>query len=306
MKIFLKANHKCTGIDRALSGFTIFGAEIEYIDHILLANKFEGENAIFGGFIPAELGYVNSFRKKYYIFCSPFGQADLSGPNFYSPEIALFIELSRLYKTNILHGVLVTSRSIAGRFEWAKYCPTVFARKEMPYVNQDQRKNYGFLGNNTRKHKNVVNQIAAISMLEPKEPIVVRDKGMWTHFAELFNCEFKGTGPLTDDAYFEEIASHRLCFQCSWSESFDYQALEYMLCGVPVIGSPCLSWMNTEFAKTYLIADNIDSCYDIFYVAQHVLDYHYDEASRAVEAIANEVNESNKEELERLYDELSA
>jgi len=312
MKIFLKTNHRFTGIHRSLESFNIFDKEVILVDNIEDTNKYEDEVGVFGGFVPFELKHNKTIKKKYYVFCSPFGQADLSGPSFYSPEICLLGELHWSVKNKDITGVLSQSESLSSRFDWVTYLPP--ATKLWKYdrgMAVLDRKNYGFLGNNSRKHKNVMNQVAAISRLKPKEDIVVRNAAMWSHLKGLFDCNFKDAGGLNDEDYYNEIMSHRLCFQCSWSEAFDYQAFEYLVAGVPVIASPCLNWIYEYFPtslSSHLIVENIDDWRDIFKKAQYLLlkEGLYEEVSGMVSEAANDHNQRNIYLLEELCNELSS
>ncbi len=116
----------------------------------------------------------------------------------------------------------------------------------------------------------------------------------------MFNCDIIRKETTSDENYYKEISSHRLCFQCSWSEAFDYQALEYAVMGVPVIGGHCLDWLYKISPKC--IVDNIDSCYDIRNVAQYLLDNQkeYWDISGVLYIDAQKMNESNIEDLKQV------
>lgn len=294
--IFIKTNHLSTGMDRFLRSLTIYND-----CQIIECNTIEETNldvkvGIFGGFLPQDL-IQSKIKKKYYVFCSPFGQADLSGNIFYAPEIQILIQLIDLIKKGFITNGITSSKSLEYRFGFLRIPPVKTGMMNHISFKMD-RKDYGFLGNNMRKHKNVANQLAAISMLEPKEKIIVKNSEMYGYWSYMFGCEFEETGYLQDSEYYKEISSHRLCFQCSFSESFDYQAFEYAFMGIPTIHSSCLDWYPI---KEHLIK-NTDSVEEIHRVAQNALNSNkYWSDSEYLSHWAVEFNESNKNKVYDIY-----
>lgn len=297
MVVFLRKNHLNTGTHRFLEALSIFdGCEIKLIDKIEESN-IDVPVGIFGGFLPQDI-IKSTIKNKYYIFCSPFGQADLSDFQFYSLEIQILMQCFDLIKKGLIKNCITSSKSLEFRFGFIYFPPVRFGIKEHVHINKD-RKNYGFLGNNIRKHKNTANQLAAISLLNPKEPIVVRHGDAHAYWSYLFECDFIDKSNLTNEEYFKEIASHRLCFQCSFSESFDYQALEYCLMGVPVVHSSVVYWYPI---KDHLVS-NPDDTEEIYKVAQQIINnpVQYNQDSEYLSKWAIRYNEENKNKLYEAY-----
>ena len=296
MNVFIRANHKHKGIDRFLASLAIHGrCKIKYINDINEASHHYSDIVVFGGFLPQEVAVFKQINKKfkkiYTTFCSPFGQADLNSSDFYSPEIVQLINAVNLKKEGLVENVFTQSTSLAWKFGF-QYIPPVRILPVSHKLFKKERKNYGFLGNNLRKHKNTVNQLAAISDLAPTEPIIVSDARLYEHYGKLFNCEFI-TKKLNDDEYFPEIASHRLNFECSHSEAFDYVALEYALMGVPSIVGPCIDWYWGEADIQVVTVYNIDSPKAIWAAADYLLKEDvYWETSERIQEFAWKFNES--------------
>jgi hypothetical protein len=302
-KVFIKSNHRQKGLGRFLESLQI-DEKIEIVDIERLADisKHECDIAIFGGFLPQEI--INfPFKKKYYTFCSPFGQADLSSADFYSTEISILHALQWYIQTKQITNGITQSKSLASRFGYI-YIPPVKIIKDSDVHYETSRKNYGLVGNNYRKHRNVVNQIAAISALEPREAIVVSDAINYKHFNNLFDCKFISPSMQTDEEYYKEIASHRLSFQCSWSEAFSYITLEYCMMGVPTICSPCIDW----YPELACIVDNVDNWSNITAAANFLLKDKdkYWALSDYLSEWAKEFNRQNIDQLrETIYENLT-
>jgi glycosyltransferase involved in cell wall biosynthesis len=300
MIVFLKKNHKQTGIHRFLESFKLYDkCKFVLVDTIEETNEYEDKIGIFGGFLPRDLLNNYTIKEKYYTFCSPFGQADLSSSDFYSVEISILGELLRYIKAKRIKNAITQSKSLRFRFGFI-WIPPV--KLDIIQQYHEERRGYGFLGNNLRKHKNVANQLSAISLLQPKEPIIVSQENYYAGFGEIFDCEFKSKDLKTDKDYYREISTHRLCFQCSWSEAFDYQAFEYMFMGVPVIFSPCLDWIPVEPIFYNGIVYNPDSSENINRIAQGILDKPslYKLISESLYEWAPKFNKGNMEKLNKI------
>jgi len=305
MLVFVKSNYSKTGLGRLAYSLKIHkNCEIIYIDKISDTNQHKGAIGLFCGFMPSELFQNYSVKNKYYLFCSPFGQAELSFPskNYFPNEILLLRELYTLKKNNIVKNIITPSKSVANRMGFIYLPPIRIIDHSQLKICKD-RKNYGFLGDNIRRHKNVFNQIAAISMLLPKEPIIV-DYDTFLYYGEtckeLFDCELQFKDGLSDDNKFiQEIKTHRLGFQCSWSESFDYLALEYCLCGVPIICSYCIDWFPPLDKSFNMYVHNNDSYIDILNTSKLILsdESFYWELSEHIQEFCTKMNEDNKEKL---------
>lgn len=299
MKIFLQKNHKFKGIHRLVEGFTIHPEfSIIEVDKIEDTNKYEFESAIFAGFIPSALNINTSIRNKYYVYCSPLGQADLSSPEFYSVEIQALIDTHYFLNDNKIAGVITGSESL--EFSDNFICmPHVRLGIDEHIVFNKKRENYGFLGNNSRKHRNVSNQISAISKLKPKEKIVVAHEKLYLAYSKIYNCEFVSKELPDDASYLQEIATHILGFQCSWSEAFNYIAWEYAFMGVPCIVGPAISW----YPIPELIVVNPDSPKEIYETAQNLLNNYQYYADTSYQ-LAKWALEYNQEQKMKLIDKL--
>jgi len=302
MNIFLQKDHKFKGIHRLVEGFTIHPdfsiIEVANIDE---TNEHECECAIFAGFLPSSLSRNKNASKKYYVYCSPLGQADLSSFEFYSMEFQILMDAEYFLKDNKIDGIITGSESL--KFSNDFMCmPHVRLGIEEHISFNKKRSGYGFLGNNSRKHRNVSNQISAISKLTPKESIVVAHSEEYKNYEKLYSCTFTSKNMDTDSAYFKEIATHILGFQCSWSEAFNYIAWEYAFMGVPCVVSPCIDW----YPNAELIVLNPDSPKEIYETAQSLLNNneYYSESSYNLAEWALEYNKEQKaklmEKLERL------
>lgn len=292
MKIFINNYQKQTGLHRFLEGLTITSDfSIYFCDSIEESNMFDGDIAIFGGWVPRELFKNKTFKRKYYTYCSPLGQADLSSIQPYSQEIVILMEVVSLIKSNDIAGCVTSSVELADMFNFIYFNP-ICTNIKPKFVKE--RANYGFLGNNRRKHRNTANQISAISRIIPKEKIIVSNTQLYEGWKNIFNCEFESKNLEKDEDYFDEIATHRLGFLCSFSESFSYQALEYAFMGVPCIVSPCISW----YPSGDCVVNNIDSPREILEVAISVLySEKYKELSEVLYKWAPIFNERIKETL---------
>ena len=272
--VFVKEKYKKAGIGRFLEslGVPFLSNRSDQIEFIYFAdlsehNDKEYDVAIYGGCIPEDLEKSTVSKNKFYTFCSPFGQADLSSQEFYSSETALLVDLLNRLKMGRIKGVLTQSKSLASRFGFI-YIPPV-KKLDDKHVNFTfDRKYYSFIGNNFRKHRNVVNQLAAISMLYPKEPIIVSNADAYKYYAQIFNCQFAQQSIEDDNEYMLAISQHRLAFQCSFSEAFSYIAYEYAIQGVPCLCGPTIDWYPIKACKVY----NPDSWSEIYSKAQFLLD----------------------------------
>ncbi len=209
----------------------------------------KADSVIIAGCLPQEAANINH-DKIYYCYNSPIGQADLSSMGIPSDEIKVLYDTIYLIKEKKLFGCVVSSDSIEFVYKDHNFVavPHIvnidynrYKEEFVSKINKD-RKNYGFLGNNLRKHRNTHAQLLAMSRLDPKEKIVVSKGFPVSLYETLENIQFKTIDILNDEDFYKEIASHRLGFQASFSESFNYLALEYSLLGVPIICSPCIFW----------------------------------------------------------------
>lgn len=298
VKAFLKRNHAKTGIDRFVQTLTVHpDVTFHYLDSLEEISTHSCDIGIFGGFLPRELESIQHIPIKYYVFCSPFGQADLSSQDFYSAETDLLLELSYFISQGIIKNALTASKSLAWRFGFIHIPPYKLIDDNELVFNQ-HREYYGMLGNNFRKHRNVVNQIAAISWLDPIQSISIRHAKVYEYYGQLFNCTFIEQDLTTDEQYNEAISKHILSFQCSWSEAFSYLAFEYALMGVPTIVGPSIDW----YPDKDCIVQNVDNPREIYEVAQNLLSdkMNYMAVSYNLRKWAIDFNKDNKEKLQEV------
>lgn len=258
-----------------------------YFDDIKDLKLDQADSVIIAGVLPNQLQFVNH-DKVYYCFNSPIGQADLSGPQWPSPEMHLLYQINEMKKQKKIIDCIAASKSIA--FAYNFIClPHIsyFQNKDIKF--NEKRKNYGFLGNNLRKHKNAHNQLLAMRLLTPHEHIVVSDD-FPSAFFETFHGDIKflPVKLISDLDYFQEISTHRLGFQCSFSESFDYMTFEYCLSGVPSIVSSSIDW----YPYKECIVKNPDDIKEIYDVSQKLLKNkcYYDKISNLLPFWAREFN----------------
>lgn len=302
MIIFIEKKHLSKGIHRFLEGFLCNDKyHIVPVENIRETNDYEAKNGIFAGFLPIDLKNNISVKNKYYVFCSPLGQLELSDNNFYSIEFNILNELLYCIKENIIKNAITGSESLSYHFSFIKV-PHVKHISDKFISFNNTRSGYGFLGNNFRKHRNVFNQVTAISKLKPKEPIIVQNANAYIAYSKTLDCEFISKDLSTDELFYNEIKNHILGFQCSWSEAFNYIAYEYAFMGVPCIVSPCIEWYPIDEC----IVNNIDSPKDIFETAQNLLNdnSHYKWCSDFLVDWSKEYNEEQEKKLFDLLNKL--
>lgn len=273
--VFVKDAFRKAGIGRFLESLELpFLSQVSetstiqfvYFNNIEETNEYKGDVAIYGGCLPEELEKSTSSTNKFYTFCSPFGQADLSSSEFYAPEIITLMNVMYFISTGTIKGCITSSKSLASRMGFI-YIPMTRKVENKQIVFSFDRNGYSMLGNNFRKHRNVVNQIAAVSMLKPKMPIIVSNTEAYEHHARLFDCQFGAQDLKSDNDYWGSIAHHKLTFQCNFSESFSYLAYEYGIQGVPCICSHSIDW----YPLKECIVDNPDNWEQIYTKAQLLL-----------------------------------
>ncbi len=298
MIIFLKNGYQHTGMHRFLESMTILdNCQLKFVDHIFDTNDYPDEIGIYGGFFPKEVAFdAQSTKKKYYVYCSPLGQADLSGQHQYSPEICILLDLLEGIKLGYITNAITPSKSLNSVFEFIYISP--FLLNPPKDIFCKERHNIGFMGNNLRKHKNVSNQIVAASKIlrdYPNEKLIASDSFDYSHWARALGMQIERKQLKTDEEYFNEIASHRIGLQCSFSEAFNYIALEYAFVGVPVVVAPCIDWYPIK-----TIVNNIDSVDSIYTCIKQYLDYnndHKDDIKYFLIGFAYGFNEENRKKL---------
>lgn len=302
--VFIKNGIQHSGLGRYALGMGISQhVKILYVEDLRTQAgiDFNNDIGVFAGFIPEEISFfLSRFKKTYYIFTSPLGQADTSSQAFYAAEIQMLIKLLGMIKEKRLTNLIVSSKPLAERLQ-CFYLPPVYICDESNFLFSENRYGYSFVGNNRRKHKNVVNTIAAISLL-PSETIYVSEPNMYIAYEEIFNCKF-GLCLEKDDRLFQTmLASHKLAFQCSYSESFNYLALEYAFHGVPCIVSPCIDWYPIRTC----IVEDIDNPILIAATANKLLKdkKKYWEISIELRSLSHTINNINKVDMLMKVEEL--
>jgi len=302
--IFLRKNMRNKGMHRFLEGLTIDSRyKIVFVGDIRETQKYELEFAIFAGFLPEEVVANYSVKNKYYVFCSPLGQADLSSgesqATMVSSEIAILYNLNYFIGKGEIKNCICSSEYLAEKYGFIYLPPVKLGNEAYVSFNKDRSK-YGFLGNNLRKHRNIANQLCAISMITPKEDIVVSHVKPYDLYSELFDFTFEVKSNLSNEDYYKEIGSHKLGFVCSFSESFSYQALEYAFMGVPCIVGANVSW----YPIGQLIVPNVDSFIDIKDTAETCLRPElYWNYSEELYTWAGKFNENQKEKLLKVIED---
>lgn len=268
VKVFIKKGCEKTGLGRYAEGITL----VDNTEIFVSANFAEiaGANCsedigVFAGYIPEEIVHMLSrFKRTYYVFTSPLGQANLSGPDFFSPELRILYTVLELRTNNRLTNVICTSKDLA-QIIGGICLPPVLNLPSLAF--SEEREGFSFIGNNLRKHKNVATVLAGISQTNPKQKVYVSQPGLYTFYEDLFKIQFASCSFAEDQAMQEAMSKHKLAFQCSYSESFNYIALEYAFHGIPCICSPCINWYPFLECKV----NNIDSPLAIAGAAEYVL-----------------------------------
>lgn len=291
--VFIKDSIKNTGLARYTLGITVAkDVQVIYTDDLRTQAGIDYSDGIgiFAGYIPEEINFfLSRFKKTYYVYSSPLGQADMSSPHFYSVEIQLLVKLLHMREQKRLTNLIVTSQPLAERFNFICF-PPVYICNENSVIYTENRYGYSFVGNNLRKHKNVVNTIAAISLLPP-ETIYVSDAEMYGGYSKMFDCHFSTCREQDDNKFQIMLSTHKLAFQCSYSESFNYLALEYAFHGIPCIVSPCIDW----YPIPDCIVQNIDNPSKIWSVANDLLmeEKKYWSISKELKTCAPLINQMN-------------
>jgi len=301
IQAFIPEHCKNNGQDRYLQGMAYTDkVQIHYFnseDEEKLKNYqtvFESDEPIIvAGVMPEVCLYFKG--NVYYCYTSPFGQAELNSYQdwYHGGELGILKVIQQGIGMGQIKGCVTPSKSIADTLDFI-YLPGVLNTNNLPKIDiMEDRANYGFLGNNERKHRNQYNQLYAIDKLEPKEFIVLNKKPNSIYLNK--NLGLKLVGKLSNEDYFKEISSHRLNFTCSFSESFSYQVLEYCFAGVPSIVSPCIDW----YPFKECVVKNIDNVQDIYKEAQDILSNKefYEGISRKLPLWAQKFNEDQAELL---------
>jgi len=238
------------------------------------------------------------FKRTYYVFTSPLGQADLSGQDFFAPELRILFSMLELRTNGRLTNLICTSKDLA--YIIGGVClPAIIVNPNTTF--SEERSGFSFIGNNLRKQKNVANTIAAIASIIPKEKIYVSQPGLYSFYTDLFKAEFLPCCFSEDKVMQEAMSKHKLAFQCDHSNSFSYIALEYAFHGVPCICSPCIKWYPLLECRV----NDIDSPLAILGTAELVLNSgRYQALSKKLMQFAPIFNDANKEIMKELVAKL--
>jgi len=301
MIIFVIGSQRNKGAHRYFEGFTVHDkCKLVFINRVEESNEFFDDYAIFVGFLPEQLKINTTIPNKYYGYCSSLLQADLSSPHLYSAEIGILMQVKEMMNYGFITQCIVSDFELAELFDFW-YFPAVemFDYGDLRFKMPKERHGFGFLGNNFRKHRNFVTQIAAMSQISPKENIIVSQYpgmpvNLYKNYELLFNCTILPK-EVNSEELFEEISSHRLGFICSIAETFSYQALDYAFCGVPCIVSAAIEWYPVPSCQ----CENTDSPKSIWRAAQTLLNntQEYVDLSTFLKEWAMTFNEENKERL---------
>lgn len=285
---------KTTGLARALSSYQSSGLTKHYVfeEFENIPDLDKCDIAIFGNVLPVELDKVNH-PYKCYLFCSPFSQADLSSHEFPSAEIKILYDLIYLKEQGRIQEVLSTdfNLSIIHKFIYVPGFCNISNYQQYVDMHNENRFGYGFLGNNLRKHRNAHAQLVAMSLLKDKEPCIVNvDHDSYGLINQFYKLPIHVV-QLDDEAYFEAISQHTFNFQVTYSESFNYMAMEYALVGVPTLCSPSINW----YPFKELIINDVTNPYHIADIASKIKENGYWNISKKLHAQAKKINEERKE-----------
>lgn len=295
---------KSTGIARALSGYQSSGLTRHYYfdDFAYIPDLDKCDIAIFGNCLPQDLKRVKH-PFKCYLFCSPFGQADLCDNHFPSSQIGILY--TAISDPDIK--CLVTTNKIVQMIHGGIYAPDSVNvdEKYIPTVEKAERHHIGFLGNNLRKHRNLHNQLVAISDFQkrinpyPCKAIINTDHPSYQFARRFYGFDYI-VEDMDDQRYFESIQYQFISFQASYSETFNYMAMEYALRGVPTVGCPDIGeWYPDQSC----IVRNVDNPYEISRIAQTVFNGNprysqaYWDRCQNIQSGAIEVNKKRKETM---------
>ena len=286
---------RTTGLARALSSYQASGLTKHYVfdefDDIPDLDKCD--IAIFGNVTPADLREKVKHPYKCYLFCSPFSQADLSSDGFPSSEIGILYDTLYLREHGEIQEILTTDYEISiihKTLHVPAFCD-INDYKSYEKMYTEDRNQYGFLGNNLRKHRNAHTQLVAMSLLNNKNPIIVNKNHLSYHLIERFYDLDIRVQNIPDSIYFSTISHHLFNFQVTHSESFNYMAMEYALVGVPTVCSPSINWYPVK----ELIVKDVTSAHDISNIVNKVCENGYWNISEKLHKQAKEINEQRKE-----------
>lgn len=240
---------------------SVIGQEPCYISSIEQLAYFSRDSVIvLAGFDYKDIWMAKNYTDRlYYVFASPLGQA-LFSPN--QSELFLLKKCLEFKQNGTLTDIICLSEDLAQIYDLkcihGFLCDKDIAVLRTLFEDKIENKISGagisYLGRNNRPHKNTLNNLMACDLLSKKyrEEILVNDN--YGFYLDFFDFNIKNIGRLGRLDLWAEMSKHRMFIQCSYSESFNYMAFEYILLGVPILVSPCFKWAASKF-----ICNNIDS-----------------------------------------------
>lgn len=160
-----------------------------------------------------------------------------------------FIDLARI-RDNCYYGV-VDERNYPGAIhDKCIYIPNVVDIFEPPQRTQNEIPVVSLAGR-ADMVKNFPQQIIALSMVAAERPIRVAmsikgNAGPLLNMASQFGLEIQPTWYNWHD-WIKSLGAVDVGLQCSFSESFNYVALEMLLAGVPVVGSSATRYIPDDW-----------------------------------------------------------
>mgnify|MGYP001606128465 FL=1 len=270
MIVFLRKGYEETGSGRYAECL----GDVTVIEKVVESNTQSGKSAIFVGFSPNDLWLNKTFENKYYVFASPLGQA-FSSPDF--NEVRTLDQLIKAIDKGIITNAIVLSQALADAYGFIFVQPYLNVEK-MGRFDPAIKSGISLFGNKFRPHKNLLNEIRAAKELQKSinQPILFNvDHHSIVNFLEQLNekvlqIEYKIISGLYDrQKLYDQMASHSIHIECSFSESFSYMVLENALLGVPSIIGPNMYWFGDYVSRV----SNIDDWREIHNAAACMMAY---------------------------------
>lgn len=278
------------------------------------------DTAIFGAWHPnysMPLRHCKS-KKKYISWHSPMLQAELNN----EPE---FIQLIlNLKDKDVISGIVYMDEDNYKIFgdENDFYLPHPFCfdrYKKYQNISAAGRKDIAFFTAFFNKQKNILCQLAAVSLLQKQNKsqsqpsFILHTNGMSeTHknlFAKYTDLMYHDHGYLPDNEYYQRISSVKLGLQVSVSEAFNYVAAIFLALGTPCLLSPTIACNFDMFIdeNPVLRVVNIDSSIEIVDKIKYILEMDEEEYSTLskdcvdmIEALSVTNNKKAKETIGKI------
>ena len=143
--------------------------------------------------------------------------------------------------------------------------------------------------------KNMFNQLVAAVFLQRKLGFLTLETNIQVPEVIRSELRCRQRGWLPEDKYKSILSSSKLNLACSWAETFNYQAAEAALLGVPSVGSPAIPWLPRQN-----IVENPNDPEEIARVAEAVLEKNWLSLRAHLVHYALAANNQLRESLSRL------